>query len=255
VRPIALAFAVVAAAAADTPPLANTGAPIALAFHCDSAQFDAAGADCTTDQPCYVYLELTALEVVGAKVFVIGNLHTRSATLASVLLESADEGKSWTEPYERLPLTALEGIQFIDFEHGWIAGETVQPLPRDPFFLVTSDGGKSWRRQFVFEDDHPGAVESFQFRSATEGSVVIDTESPGERHQLYQTRTGGADWTLERKSASPLPQQPARLSDTNSAWRLRADEQASTYDIEKRSGEAWQAIARFAIEAAVCRGE
>jgi photosystem II stability/assembly factor-like uncharacterized protein len=256
VRSIALAFAAAAlAAAADMPPMANTGAPLAVQFKCDAEQLDAAGLDCTPDRPCHVYLELTALEVVGAKVFVIGNLHTRNATLSSILLGTSDEGKTWTEPYDRLPLTALEGIQFIDFEHGWIAGETAQPVPRDPFFLITADGGKTWKRQFVFEEDHPGAVESFQFRSASEGVLVLDTESPGDRHELYQTRTGGAEWTLQTKSSKPLASQAARLSDENSDWRIRADARTSTYDIEKRSGDAWQPMVRFVINVAVCGGQ
>src|SRR5581483_3576454 len=141
---------------ADIAVIENTGKPIAIPFQCDAQQLDEAGLSCTPDDPCKVFLELSGIETVGAKIFLTGNLHTPTTTLSSVFLESADNGRTWTEPYDRMPLTALEGVQFIDFERGWAAGETVQGVPRNPFFLVTTDGGRTWRRQPVFEDDEPG---------------------------------------------------------------------------------------------------
>jgi photosystem II stability/assembly factor-like uncharacterized protein len=43
-------------------------------------------------------------------------------------------------------LAGLDRIQFIDFENGWVSGEVQHPLPRDPFLLATTDGGKTWQR-------------------------------------------------------------------------------------------------------------
>ena len=116
---------------------------------------------CTAAEPCPVYVELTALEVIGPKVFVTGNLHTERSTLASLLVASEDGGRSWSEPAARIRTASLDQIQFIDFETGWISGQTVQGRPRDPFFLVTTDGGKSWRQRFVFDESHPGVIEQF----------------------------------------------------------------------------------------------
>ena len=42
---------------------------------------------------------------------------------------------------------AIDRIQFFDAETGWAAGEQLEPLPQDPFLLLTTDGGKSWRRR------------------------------------------------------------------------------------------------------------
>jgi photosystem II stability/assembly factor-like uncharacterized protein len=254
VRETALALAILLGgpwrASAD-----NAGAPVAVPFQCDVQQLDAAGAECTGSQPCRVFLELTAMEVVGAKIFVIGNLHTGSTTLASIVLASADEGATWKEPAERMPLSALEGIQFIDFERGWIAGETVQPVPRDPFFLITGDGGRTWKKQFIFQDeDHPGSVESFDYDSPANGTLVIDSGAPGDRHELYRTSSGGSEWKLERRSATPMASAGARLKDSNTDWRIRADGRAGTYNVEKHGADGWQAVARFTIEAAVCTG-
>jgi len=236
--------------AADTPPLENTGQPIAVPFQCNAQQLDEAGLTCTSDDPCHVYLELTGIDSAGDKLFLTGNLHTRVTTLSSIVLESADGGRTWTEPVERTPLTSLEGIQFIDFSRGWIAGESVQPLPRDPFLLITNDGGRSWQKQAIFEDEHPGSIEAFHFDSHEKGSLEIDTGLPTDRHQFYETSNGGAAWTLARKSSSAMA-----LRGQRSSWSYHADARNGTYKIEKQGGDPGAPAAAFLIEVTDCRGE
>lgn len=242
-------------AAADTPVLENTGKPIALPFKCDAQQLDEAGLTCTSDDPCHVYLELTGIEAAGTKLFLTGNLHTRVTTLSSIALESSDAGRTWTEPVERMPQTSFEGIQFIDFQRGWIAGESVQPLPRDPFFLITDDGGRTWRNQPLFDDDHPGAIESFWFESHDNGSLILDTGLPGDRHELYETTDGGSHWNLRRRSAAPIPLRGQRARDATAGWRFQADSRAGAYRIESTGAAATSPAASFLIEVGLCRGE
>ena len=186
------------AAPAQTPAkpvLQFAGKPMALPFQCSEEDRQSFGISCSPDEPCPVYLELAAVESAGVRLFAAGNLHTRETTMFSVLLASEDNGKTWTEAYERIKFAGLDQIQFIDFEGGWIAGQMLQTLPRDPFFLITTDGGKLWRRKPVFGgDSRVGSIEAFHFDSRQTGSLLIDRSQSGEagsRHELYETMTGG----------------------------------------------------------------
>src|SRR5207244_658934 len=107
---------------------------------------------CSESEPCPVFLELADFEQVGARIFLTGNLHTATTTIESILLASEDDGKTWTEAAPRIAMAGLDRIQFIDFETGWISGQIQQTQPRDPFFLISHDGGKIWRKQPVWGD-------------------------------------------------------------------------------------------------------
>ncbi|MBI3684036.1 MAG: hypothetical protein HY235_26995, partial [Acidobacteria bacterium] len=99
------------------------GKPLKLEFSCKDDDIAAFGLTCTPEEPCEAYLELAAVEALGNRVFLTGNIHTSAVTLWSVLLTSEDAGKSWMEMGERMRSTGLEQIQFLDFEHGWIGGQ------------------------------------------------------------------------------------------------------------------------------------
>jgi len=188
------------ALAADSP-LENTGAPMHVTFVCDDEAKAALG--CSEEEPCHVYLELSGLESSATRVFLSGNLHTTSTTLSSILLVTEDGGRTWREAWRRIPYTALDQIQFLDFEHGWIAGENVQTVARDPFLLVTEDGGQTWRSQPLFEEGQPGAIERFWFDSAKAGVLLMD-RGAGKRYELYRTQNGGATWELRQASRDPV---------------------------------------------------
>ena len=109
--------------------------PPQIAFQCTEEDMQSFGMSCSAEEPCPVYLELSGIESLGVKLFLSGNFHTDSTTLYSVLLVTEDAGKTWTEPHERIRAAALENIQFNDLEYGWVGGQSIQSIPRDPFFL------------------------------------------------------------------------------------------------------------------------
>ncbi|MCX6636929.1 MAG: hypothetical protein NT090_17880 [Acidobacteria bacterium] len=246
---IALAASFVAAQ-----PLVNLGKPLRAPFACTEEDIQSLGLDCTSEEPCAVFLELAALEIAGSKVFLAGNLHTATMTLASILLASEDEGKTWTEPHPRIRSAGLDQIQFFDFERGWVAGQQFEAMPRDPFFLITTDGGKTWRRRPVFGDSQVGSIEQFWFDSRTDGVVLIDrmqSTETGARYLVYETMTGGDTWMVREVSARPLKLKRAPAQ--NPDRRIRADAKTRSFIVERRQGERWQPLASFLIEAGSCR--
>ncbi|HWE53454.1 MAG TPA: hypothetical protein VG273_26915 [Bryobacteraceae bacterium] len=231
--------------------------PVHLPFQCRDEELQRAGMDCSEDNPCPVYLELNAVSRDGHKLFAAGNLHSRSATLDSVLLTSLDEGVTWKEAADRIPGAALDLIQFYDLQHGWASGETQDPLPRDPFILVTGSGGDTWHRSPVSEAGSPGTILSFRFDSASHGELVVDagiTASSGRYHS-YESETGGDSWTI-RGTATKLPD--SREPAENRDLRIRASKDGKLWQIEQRdtqgSGDRWTAAASFLIEVASCSG-
>jgi len=237
---------------ADT--IRNTGEPMAVPFKCTDDDIAQAGLTCSEESPCPVYLELSAVSALGSKIFAAGNLHAESATLYSLLLQSDDNAESWTEPVARIRGASLDLIQFPDFEHGWVSGEMLQPLARDPFFLITSDGAKTWRQRPIFDEGTSGSIQAFWFESATNGSLVLDKGGTSARYQLYESPTGGDTWTIRESNDKPIRIRSMPPAGTG-GWRLQTDAKSRSFRIEKSSGETWKPLASFLISAGVCKPE
>ena len=237
----------------EPPPQQNTGKPMLVSFACGEDDIRAAGLACTIDDPCPLFLELDSVETVGNRIFLAGDLHTATTTLATILLASDDSGKTWREPHERIRLSGLDRVQFVDFEHGWISGEALHPLPHDPFLLVTSDGGQSWRVQPVFADPQYGSIVQYAFTSPSNGSLVFDRGRGGEptRYAMYETMNGGDTWAMRQSSDKPITLK--RAGNGNNDWRLRADAATKAYRVEHRLVDGWHAVASFAVSIGVCK--
>ena len=210
----------------------------------------ASGLACPEDEPCPVYLELANIESVGNKLFLPGNLHTPTTTIYSVLLATEDSGKTWSEPHPRIRSAGLDQIQFIDFQNGWISGANLQGAPRDPFLLLTTDGGKTWRQRPIFDESRVAVIEHFRFDSRESGSLLIDARLDNNLHELYETRSGGESWSMKQASASAIS---FPTSAKASGWRLRADASTRSFDIEKSDGAHWQRVASFLVHAGACK--
>ncbi len=218
--------------------------PVKLDYTCTPEDVDGFGLSCSAEEPCTVFLELSSVEAIGTKIFVAGDLHTDRTTLYSVLLASEDGGKTWSEPQKRMRASALEQIQFTDYANGWISGQEIEPLPKDPFFLITTDGGKSWRRKPVFDESRFGSIAQFWFDSRTSGQLVIDQAS---KHEVYQSQTGGESWELKEMTAQPVKLKTRE----NNTWRLRAD--GKVYHLEQRGSSTWEPVAKFTIRTSECK--
>jgi photosystem II stability/assembly factor-like uncharacterized protein len=253
-----LLLAAVSRAQTETPPtpvvLENNGHPMRLAIECSLQDIRAAGLTCPTGHPCSVYLELASAEEVGSRVFATGNLHTEAATLFSVLLASDNGGRTWREPYERVRGAGLDKIQFIDFENGWVSGQTLGLVPRDPFLLLTRDGGKTWVNRPVFGESRAGSIDSFHFDSPSHGMLWIDRSLSGEtegRYELYESSNGGETWVLLKASNQPFKAEPRTVPAGD--VRLRADRGTHSFRIERRGAGQWQPVASFLVRAGECR--
>jgi hypothetical protein len=211
--------------------------PYRVPFACAEEDLQAAGMSCSEDDSCPIYLEINSIAPDGRKLYLAGNLHGTSATLASILLVSEDSGAGWKEPSPRVRGSALEQLEFYTLQDGWAAGEAQYPLARDPFFLITNDGGSSWRQVAVGEDGTAGAIQRFWFDSAQHGELI------------------GSIWTLRGKSDQLPKLRSAPASMDNPDWRVRPSRDGKSYSVEQRDGTKWTSLSTLAIEVAKCTGK
>jgi len=152
----------------------------------------------------------------------------------------------------------VDRIQFTNFETGWVSGQRVTPLPGDPFLLLTTDGGKSWRKQEVLAEGSTGSIQKMWFDSPRSGMLVIDRgASDGDqmRYSRYETLSGGGSWMVRESSEKPLDLPAANASIEEENWRVRGDTAAKVLVIEKKTDSGWIPVSRIALELAQCKGE
>jgi hypothetical protein len=231
--------------------LTNTGEPMRVEFACAEDEILRSGLDCSDDQPCPIYLELSVVARNGRKIFAVGNLHATSVTLSSLLLASADNGASWREPSPRIPGASLDALQFYDLEHGWAAGETQDPLARDPFFLVTTSGGDTWRSEPVNSEGMPGSILWFHFDSAQHGDLAIDTGQTARsgRYSTLESQTGGASWMI-RGTSGQQPKPKGTLQDPG--LRIHPVDDGKVWQLQEQNGDNWSTVASFFVQSASC---
>ncbi|MBK5294424.1 MAG: hypothetical protein JJE04_22435 [Acidobacteriia bacterium] len=238
------------------PVMEYTGKPIQIPFACTEEMMTSFGMSCTDQHPCLIYSEISGFQPLGDKLFLTGNIHDGSSTMFSLFLASSDRGGTWTEPVERMKSAGLDRVYFFDLEAGWISGHVLQAIPRDPFYLVTTDGGKTWRNRPVFSEPRVGAIEKFWFESRTAGSMLMDrVQGPegGARYERYETMTGGESWMIREVSSKPLPLKGAREVVANPDWRLRADSASKAHTIEQRDAGRWNKVAAFSVAVGECK--
>lgn len=236
--------------------LQNSGKPIVLPFECVDDDLQQAGLACSEEAPCAIYLELDSTWAVDDRLFVAGNLHSSAVTLFSTLLASDDGGRTWREAFDRVRFAGLDRIYFLDKNIGWVSGEKLAPLAQDPFLLLTTDGGNSWRLRPVFSesaDNKLGAIQQFSFTEKDSGSLIIDRGhgSDSDRYELYESPDGGESWSFRQSSQKPLAlKTPAPPP---GAWRVRADSRTKAFQLERRQRERWTSVASFAVTIGSCK--
>ena len=251
---LALLAAALAAQTPEGPHLENSGAPIRVPVSCGLEELRSFGLTCPSGEPCPVYLELAGLGSSGARIFLSGNLHTGSATLYSLLLATGDNGKTWYEPHERIRSAALDQIQFLDLENGWIAGQRLTGFPRDPFLLLTRDGGKTWSERPIYSETRTGSIDVFLFDTKAHGLLWVDRSPSGEagnRYEALESMTGGESWAV--REAGDKPPAGKRRPAPGAGWRLRVDPRGKSYRLERQAGERWERVASFLVEPGECR--
>ena len=168
------------------------------------------------------------MEAVGNRIFLAGNIHFSSATLYSVLLATDDAGKrgvnltrACAAPCSIIPVYRLRDR--LDQRTGIGSGA------QDPFLLLTSDSGKTWRRRPVSAKVRAGTI-SHSGSMTHQRHVIIDRTQSDEdgRYELYESMTGGESWML-RGNPTKSRLRMKHVFTPNTDWRIRPDGRVSRF--------------------------
>jgi hypothetical protein len=224
-------------------------APVHVDYACPAEDIDSFGLTCSEERPCPVFFEVSAVDSIGSRIVVAGDIHTATTTLYGVLLSTEDGGASWTEAITRPRSITFEQFQFIG-DHGWLSGQRLEPLPKDPFFMTTTDGGKTWRERPLFAETRFGAIAQFRFESPTRGELIFDDSVGKTVHQeLYVTMTGGENWEMRQTSTKALHLKPMN----DAGWSVTAPPGSKTYLIEHVIAGKKATFAHFLIHIGDCK--
>jgi len=103
---------------------------------------------------------------------------------AGTILHTIDGGNSWEIQYTGINNLYFNSIDFIDQQHGWVAGN---PDGGPSYIFHTFDGGESWEIQAV---DSSGNFRVITFIDKHHGWVSLDGGN------IYYTIDGGENWEL-----------------------------------------------------------
>lgn len=129
--------------------------------------------------------------------------HGWASGTRGAIYHTEDGGRTWNSQRSELemgdgPISTtsegskqfgLVGIQFIDAEHGFAAASAEEEDTGR--LLATTNGGTSWRRQWIVADS---GVRDVCFINPNEGWAVTD-----RGQYIYHTVDGGRTWLSEPK--------------------------------------------------------
>lgn len=180
------------------------------------------------------------------------------------LYATADGGQTWArvvdpndiENQQALPQSCYKnGLDFVDAQTGWVAGDCGGVVPGGPFFYKTTDGGRSWSLQelpppaeapdvFTNELIYCGAA-SLDL-STQVGRVIVQcnyAEPVQSRRWLYVTTDGGQTWAAR---SLPVAYGSVMFIDADVGWSVGADAQSDQPEAQLHQtldgGQTWSLV-------------
>ncbi|QAT51019.1 hypothetical protein EQM14_15285 [Caproiciproducens sp. NJN-50] len=135
-----------------------------------------------------------------------GDAQTAFALTGSRLLRTKNGGTAWTAVSFGIKDFIPVQMCFADGKNGWVVG--VNRKKSSVSIRYTSNGGRSWRRQFQKKMDEGGAgCAGVDFLNAKEG-WFLTSDLATWNGELYHTADGGLHWSKAGgvKSVRPTPQ-------------------------------------------------
>lgn len=142
---------------------------------------------------------------------------------------SSDVAVSWTAPNANVAgslSASLESVSFVDADHGWAVGETVdgQGFFTGAVILATSDGGATWTAQDASAAGSVAKLSSVSFVNASDGWAVGEGKTdPADYYAvILVTTNGGTTWVTQNFGAAGSSFWPSSVDfvDASHGWAV-----------------------------------
>ncbi len=143
--------------------------------------------------------------------YLYGSLSIAPGTFRSLLMKTADGGKSWREVMSPIFGNEVTNVAFLDSRHGWALAMWTIEGPGNPVLFGSRDEGKTWRQlaEIGLTPGHTvtdGFPVSMTFQSAQRGEIEIayeeESTTSDETRQPIETLAsvdGGRSWSMVRR--------------------------------------------------------
>lgn len=172
-------------------------------------------------------------------VFLFGDFRFRNGWGRSMLLQSSDKGRQWSEVMTPLLGSVVMAMAFADTHYGWALVMYSVESPGKISLFHSQNGGMTWSEQTTFENSMLGVPFEMNFYDRMNGQIVIEYALEN-RYAFIETTDGGFIW---RETASlPLdqyqlnPAQPFSRGFDNGEWRYTIEGEA----LQPRQIVIWQ---------------
>jgi photosystem II stability/assembly factor-like uncharacterized protein len=134
----------------------------------------------------------------------------------AVILHTADGGLTWQSQPAGTSFGSLNGVDFVDADHGCIAGSSGAFPAGHPVLAATSDGGVTWNS--VTLPQASGSAWAVSFVNAQHGWAVTSLTS-AYPSAIYVTSDGGLTWTSQYV-VSGVVLRDVTFTDANHGWAV-----------------------------------
>ena len=198
------------------PAAVEPSAPV-VRFHPDSFDLDDIGWMSEQADEDGVDLDVTGLSAIDKDVaFLFGGVRVPAGTIRSVLLRTADGGKTWGEVMPPVLGSVLTHVVFADELHGWALAIWSVEGPGTMLLFGSMDGGRTWRELTEIQRSAGHAVPdgwplTINFMDASKGEIAIayegESESIEDSSRVIETLVtddGGSTWNMARRATRAL---------------------------------------------------
>jgi hypothetical protein len=205
-------MALLAVTPAPCQPSAREPSAPAIEFLADNFDPEEAGFLSKQGREYGVDLEANGLCAIDRDVaYLYGRIFVAAGSLRSLLLKTADGGKSWREVMSPIFGSEVTNVAFSDSRHGWALAMWAIEGPGTPVLFGSTDEGKTWHQLAeigLSPGDTPtdGFPVSMTFQSAQKGEIEIayedeSTTSDETRRQIetLASDNGGRSWRMVRR--------------------------------------------------------